>query len=274
MPANVRGLVRKLRFAWRNGRFTPHVVHKDLDGVSFDFLIGDVDGQDWYAGADRLSTEMRFLRDVMTRSGDVVLECGAHHGFFTILLAHWAGPRGRVIAFEASPSSAAILAQNVTRNGLEGRVTVEAKAIGAAAGSVRVTEESNAIALTGPAAGGTTVPVVPLDAYEALAPTLLKLDVEGFEIEILKGARRLLERTPRLAIELHVDMIPRYGSRASDVLRHVRPEVYDLFLQKGAAETPRPYDGEDLNALHMNQVHLYALPKAPAGLSVSRSTAS
>jgi FkbM family methyltransferase len=264
-----------MRFAWRNGRFAPYVVHKDLDGVSFDFLIGDVDGQDWYAGVDRLSSEMIFLRDMVAQPGDVVLECGAHHGFFTILLAHWVGPEGHVVAFEASPKSAAFLAQNIARNGLEGRVTVEAKAVGSAAGSVRVTDESNAIAVTGAGAGGTTVPVAPLDAYESLAPTLLKLDVEGFEIEILKGARRILEHAPKLAIEVHVDMITRYGARASDLFQFARPEVYDFWLQKGAGQAPRPYAGEDLNALHMNQVHLYALPKArAAGSSTARNSSS
>ena len=267
MPQSVRGWVRKVRFAWRNARFHPYTVRKSLDGVAFEFLIGDIDGQEWYAGVERLSPEMIFLRDSLVRPGDVVLDCGAHHGFLTILLAGWAGAGGRVVAFEASPSSARILRENVARNGLEDRVTVEAKAVGAAAGTLRMSEESNAIALTGRRPAGVAVPVVPLDDYAALRPTLIKLDVEGFEIEVLRGARQVLEGVPKLAIEVHVEMIHRRGQRAQELLELLRPGAYELWLQAGAAEIPRPYRAENLDELSMNQLHLYALPKAAAKTS-------
>jgi FkbM family methyltransferase len=260
-PEFVRAFVRRRRYARRNAGFTPTWVRKTLDGASFDFLLGDVTGHDWYAALDTLSPELVFTRDRMVQPGDVVLECGAHHGFTTLLIAQWAGPAGRVVAFEASPASAAILSQNVERNGLTGRVTVEARAVGAAAGMLTVTEESNAVALTGRSSPGIHVPVVPLDAYADLDPTLIKLDVEGFEIEALRGARRVLERRPRVAIEVHVDMLQRYGSSADALFEFVRPEVYALWIQPGGDQVPRPWRGERLADLHMDQVHLYAIPK-------------
>ena len=263
-PQSVRAIVRKLRFARRNAGFVPTTVTKTLGGVTFDFVLGDAMGREWYAAQHELSPEMAFLRDRMARPGDVVLECGAHHGFMTILLAHWVGPQGRVTAFEASPSSARILRENIERNGLAGRVAVEARAVGAHAGMLKISDESNSFPLTGRLEPGVRVPVVPLDDYAHLAPTLLKLDIEGFEVEALRGASRILERRPRLAIEVHVDMLRRYGDRADQILEFLKPRDYDFWLQLGGHDTPRPYAGESLNAQHMDQVHLYALPRGAA----------
>jgi FkbM family methyltransferase len=260
-PQSLRAFVRRLRFARRNAGFVPTTVTKAIGGVTFDFRIGDVTGQEWYAGPVAMSPEMSFLRERMVAAGDVVLECGAHHGFLTILIAHWAGPAGRVVAFEASPASAAILSENVALNRLESRVTVEAKAVGERSGSLKITEESNSVPLLGRYEPGVRVPVVPLDNYAGLAPTLIKLDIEGFEIEALRGAPRILERRPKLAIEVHVDMLRRYGRHADEILDLVRPRDYELWLQLGADDTPRPYAGERLSEKHMDQVHLYALPR-------------
>lgn len=261
-PEFLRAFVRRRRYAKSNAGFSPEWVNKNIGGVLFEFLLGDATGRDWYAGQDEMSPELTFTRDRMVAPGDVVLECGAHHGFTTLLIAHWMGEGGRLVAFEASPLSAAILRQNVERNHLHDRITIEAKAVGAGPGTLTFTEESNAVALTGRGSQGVRVPVVGLDQYASLAPTLVKLDVEGFEIEVLKGATQVLRRRPKLAIEVHVDMLRRYGHSADELFRYVPPEEYDLWLQMGGHELPRPYRGEKLAALSMDQVHLYALPKA------------
>lgn len=260
-PQAVRAFVRKLRFARRNAGFFPEVVSRTLGGVTFEFLLGDVMGHEWYANVRELSPEMAFMRERMVQPGDVVLECGAHHGFMTILIASWVGPGGRVVAFEASPSSAAILRGNIERNHLAGRVTAVAKAVGAKGGQLRITEESNAVPLIGRYEPGILVPVVALDDYAHLQPTLVKLDIEGFEIDALQGASRILERRPKLAIEVHVDMLRRYGRRADELVEILGRDDYDFWLQPGGGDPPRAYAGERLNHLHMDQVHLYALPR-------------
>ena len=138
---------------------------------------------------------------------------------------------------------------------------MEAKAVGSRAGSLSVSDESNAIALTGQHSGGVEVATVPLDAYADLEPTLVKLDVEGFEIEALRGAERILRRRTKWAIEVHVDMLPRYGHRADDLFEFLRPGDYELWLQLGGDDVPRPYAGQKLNDQHMDQVHLFAFPR-------------
>jgi hypothetical protein len=58
---------------------------------------------------------------------------------------------------------------------------------------------------------------------------VLKVDVEGFEAEVLKGARRLLELRPKMDIEIHMDELPRFGASASEVLRLIGVGSYDAF---------------------------------------------
>jgi FkbM family methyltransferase len=260
VPNSFKGLVRKIRFANWNKNFTPHYIKKDIYGVNFDFLIGDVVGKEWYTRMTYLE-EMTFMHENMVVPGDIILECGAHHGFTTILLANWAGEMGQVVAFEVSPSSVRILQENILHNGLQARVHVEPKAVGPRNdGFLNFSDESAPFALVGQQVSAVRVPMVCLDSYKHLKPTLIKIDIEGYEIDALEGARQILESRPKLAIEVHVDMLPRYGHIADELFKYVNPQVYDLWLQLGGI-APRLYQGEKLSDQHMDQVHLYAIPK-------------
>src|SRR5205807_3679264 len=103
---------------------------KSLDGEVFDFWIGDTDARSWYEKGDRLSLELKFIKDHMIAPGDVVLDCGAHRGRSTILFSQWAGDAGTVVAFEPMPKNGEILAKNVAVNGIT-NVTIVGKAVGA-----------------------------------------------------------------------------------------------------------------------------------------------
>ena len=48
---------------------SPYVVKKNIDGVSFDFMIGDRVGEEWYKELDTLTPEMTFMRNQMVRAG-------------------------------------------------------------------------------------------------------------------------------------------------------------------------------------------------------------
>ena len=87
LPESVKSIFRRSIYEIRNRRFQPYLKKKSIEGVSFDFWIGDIDGRDWYdlKCTDPIWIEMRFTRDHMIERGDVILECGAHHGCTTIL---------------------------------------------------------------------------------------------------------------------------------------------------------------------------------------------
>ncbi|WP_315741870.1 MULTISPECIES: FkbM family methyltransferase [unclassified Bradyrhizobium] len=155
-------------------------------------------------------TEFAAIRHRL-RPGDIVCDIGANKGSFTSWLSRWCGEQGRVVAFEPQRELAARLAAVCAAAGLR-NVTVEAKAVDASSGRRELHipighapgASLNPPALSADKFDKATVPVVALDDYfkphERVA--LLKVDVEGGELDVFRGARRMLERDmPALVFE-------------------------------------------------------------------------
>lgn len=229
------------RFARRTqiaAPFEEYVVRKSIEGVDFDFLIGDADGQDWYdyGATDPVWMELAFWRDRLISSGDVIFECGAHHGATTIVLANYVGPSGRVISFEPLPLNCDLLRKNLELNGIKNVQVIHA-AVGEIAGTVWIKEQSNSSVTS--ANKGRQVQAVNLDSYCSLNPTALKIDVEGFEVKVLRGATEVLKRRPKFAIEIHPKAIVRYGDSLDELLSRVNLPEYVYWLQDDDNESPR-----------------------------------
>lgn len=144
------------------------------------------------------------------RSGDIVCDIGANKGSFIFWLSRWCGT-GRVVAFEPQPELARRLAEVCRVIGLD-NVRVEAKAVYLHSGDQELfvpAGHSPGASLTHKAAEAKSfttlsVPVVALDDYfdENDEVTLLKIDVEGAELGVFKGAARILRRhAPLLVFE-------------------------------------------------------------------------
>lgn len=135
--------------------------------------------------------------------GDVVLDVGANIGNHTVYFAKVAGCR--VAAFEAHPLAFRILQENIRINGLEGLVDAHHLAISDAEGRVSITAEmENNLGATrfGVNADG-EVRAVKLDDMGVARPVrLIKIDVEGMECEVLRGAQDLIARDrPQIVCE-------------------------------------------------------------------------
>ena len=90
------------------------------------------------------------------RPGDAVLDVGSFLGIYAIIEARWAGPTGRVLAFEPTPSTVTTLRRHIKINDVADRITVMPVALGAAEGRVELHEHSdpyrNAVGATDPLA--------------------------------------------------------------------------------------------------------------------------
>lgn len=261
LPSRLRRALGRALYPYRQGSrfFTPYVTKKEMEGVSFDFLIGDRTGRDWY---DRVCInnpiwlEMRFIRDNVIDEGDVVFECGGHQGCSTILLSSWVGDDGKVVTFEPSPPNFAILEKNVRLNHLK-NVLPKREAVGAESGTITFDESSTAVTVKGK---GVDVMVSRLDDYAHLNPTFLKIDVEGFEMHVLQGAKKILARRPKLALELHTELLPRYGASLEAILSLIGVENYRVWVQWKDDQQPQEFDVRTPIA---SRVHLFFVPKAP-----------
>jgi FkbM family methyltransferase len=149
------------------------------------------------------------------RPGMVFYDIGSNIGFFSLLAARIVGKDGRVVAFEADPEIAARLREHVTRNDFRA-ISVEEKAVWSEPSTVFFARTDPAtspdrglghIVATG-AADTIQVDAVSLDDYVQIepAPDFVKCDVEGAEVEVFRGAQRLLtEKRPGILCEMHSD---------------------------------------------------------------------
>jgi len=141
--------------------------------------------------------EETFLRRYL-RPGDVVVDVGANFGLTALAAFTTVGPRGQMHAFEPHPRIFRFLLGNIELNGAEAVVTPYNLALGERAGTVFLTDEraddQNSVS---PDTTGLRVPMSTLDDAVAQLPriALLKIDVEGYEQFVLRGATMTLART-------------------------------------------------------------------------------
>lgn len=246
-PEAVRGLVRPaFAAARRRGR-----VHTPLppgeppplppEAVELDTAIGTL----WFDGADdHLTPWIRsqgvWEADVMKllartlRPGSTFVDVGANVGFHSILAAQLVGPEGTVVAVEASPWTLELLRANVWRHGAGVRVV--AAAASDVAGTVRLEldphHRSGARLTEGDAAGAVEVEAAPLDELVPDgAVDVLKVDVEGAEPLVFRGAHGVLERSPRLVAVVEFRDEPHLsGETPADVLAFYESLGFELCL--------------------------------------------
>jgi FkbM family methyltransferase len=196
--------------------------------------------------------EYRAFREAVG-PGAVALDVGANVGAYSVLLGQWVGPGGRVYAFEPSPETFAGLSRHLALNGLAGTVVPVAAAVSRSNG--RATLSGGGLSggnRLDPGGSGPAVETVSIDAFcarEAIVPSFIKIDVEGAELDVLRGARDTIRRAgPGLAlfVEMHPTLWSEMGITAADLqaeleLQGLRAEP----LRAGVAD-PWRLEGECL----------------------------
>lgn len=162
--------------------------------------------------------DMGFLLHFL-RPGDLFLDVGANVGSFSVLASGVVGARS--VALEPVPSTFRSLQRNIAINGLRERVSPICVAAAAEAGVVRFSTDRdtvNQVVDASYAGGAVDVPTRPLDEVGDLTSlALCKVDVEGFEREVLEGARRTLRIPALRAVLLEGDS----------------PDISDMMRQAG-----------------------------------------
>ena len=139
----------------------------------------------------------------LAREGGLAVDVGAHVGTFTVPLARRVGAGGQVIAVEPTPRTAGVLRRTLALNALQERVILHECAAGAARGRVRlnlarVGSHNSLLPLDGEQEGEAEVEMQALDdLVPAGRPSaVIKIDAEGLELDILRGAGRVLRESP------------------------------------------------------------------------------
>lgn len=185
--------------------------------------------------------EMGFLLHFL-RPGDLFADVGANIGSYTILASGHTGAES--VAFEPIPTTFRYLERNVRCNGLDSKVRLRNMGVGSQAGELAFTthlDTENRVA-TEKDAHIVKVPVISLDeAFPHQSPTMIKIDVEGFETEVIKGALRTLraEALQVVLIELFGDD-NRYGLEGNFPLQQLNEAGFHPYRYDPLSRTLTP----------------------------------
>ena len=188
-------------------------------GYRLRFYPTDLSAELWYNPDSRASDNR--LISAYLKPGDCYIDVGANIGSTVIAGAVEVGLRGRVLAVEPHPRIFRYMLKNIELNGLK-NVTSMNIALAAEPGSASFSDyksdDLNHIESEG--IGALDVKLSTLDsladAFHSI--DLLKIDVEGFEAQVLAGARETLSKTNAIYIEIADRFLRNYGSSAREVL--------------------------------------------------------
>ena len=243
-----------IRFAkWQIGsRLVPGaIVYEWINGSKFLVKTGETGlTGNIYTGLHEFP-DMSFLLHFL-RAEDHFVDIGANVGSYTILACSAIGARG--LAFEPVPSTYMRLVENMRLNQLDEKVKCINKGVGAQQGTIDFTSDSDttnhALASGEQCDNKVTVEVTQLDtALDGENPSLIKIDVEGYETPVLEGAQETLRKQTLNAVIMELNGSGgRYGFDESKILdlmlgNGFRTYSYDPFNRKLIN-----LDGKNLNS--------------------------
>ncbi|MBC7905496.1 MAG: FkbM family methyltransferase [Rhodospirillaceae bacterium] len=179
------------------------------------------------------------------RGADCVLDVGGHIGLLALPMASAVGAGGRVYTFEPSAANCASLKAHVALNKL-GNVDVINAMVGETDhDAVTFYEHPGVSGRNGMAVRKnaedhvrTTRPQVSLDSFcgaRNLSPRVIKIDVEGAEVQVLRGARALLERArPMIFLSVHPAELKLLGSSVEELAAEIEKTGYQCREMDGS----------------------------------------
>lgn len=211
--------------------------------------------------------EVAMFRQIVP-AGGLVVEAGANIGALTVPLAAMVGPSGQVIAFEPQKTVFNILCGTLALNSLSNVTPIRA-ALGASQGSISVpvltygeAENYGGISLGAsiPGHASESVPVHRLDDIPLPQLHVLKIDVEGSEVQVIEGASAHIDRF-RPAIFLENDR----RDRSNALISSLFDRDYRLWWHFAPLFQPDNYNGNPDNVMgRLMSINMLALPKERA----------
>jgi FkbM family methyltransferase len=246
--------------------FKPYIArNRRMAGFTFDMWITDPVAEEWYGGKSSHDLPECVWLFSHIRAGMRVADCGAHHGFLTIPLSKAVGPTGVVGAWEALPRNAAVINENLALNGCH-NVFVHPLALGDERKMVRFwTHTSNSLVpWQSPEYGNDEVQMVRLDdeipAHVKI--DLIKIDVEGSDLQMVRGARRVLSERPIIDLELHCCLFEHRNDVIAEIFSLLEPLGYAYSVLARGDDVVRS-TGWNINLMELAQYdnpHVFCLP--------------
>jgi FkbM family methyltransferase len=193
---------------------------------------------------DAYEPETTQLVQNVIKPGMTFIDVGAHVGYYSLLAARQVGSEGKVYSFEPEPINYSLLVKNVELNGYK-NVTTISQAVSSAKGSTTLFVSAldsgrNSVFHHGlPESGSVEVATTSLDAFLDKHGwpkiDLIKIDVEGAELNVLAGMTELLRKSEnlKLILEFNPALLQSAGVDPAAFLETVGPERFRIYAIEG-----------------------------------------
>jgi FkbM family methyltransferase len=170
--------------------------------------------------------------------GDIVLDIGAHIGYYTLISAGLVGEEGKVFAFEPAPDNFALLRKNIGINGYK-NVVVSQKAVSNKCSRTKLflnEHDTGSDSICEPADAGKSVEVDVTTLDEFFRDydgniNFIKMDVEGAEPAVIEGMSSLLNKNKKLKMvtEFNPNLPTASGIALQEYLKLLMEHSFELF---------------------------------------------
>jgi FkbM family methyltransferase len=243
LPQPVVDVLRVMKYRLDLATYSRRVVSHRYGGHALGMNICDRVGGEWYDKDWPVLPEIEFLSHEPVPRNGRVFDLGAHQCLIAMLMARDIVPDGSVVAVEANRHNAEVARRNIELNGVD-NVDVVHALVSSTTGKARADMSFNSHAEQ--AVNGVASDVVDALSIDELSqlkgwPDLVYMDIEGFEIEALRGAAQTLAQPCHWFIELHGDdMLSRYGAKNADVLQFFEFRDFACYLCPASENKFRP----------------------------------
>lgn len=252
LPELLAAILRFRQSNLHRGKIKRRLV-LECDGTSVCFDVSNSVSERWfyprYLGGEL--HEPAFTRRLLTvlESDSVFYDIGANVGYFT-LFASEKCVDGEVHSFELDDKFVDAIRSSLRRNGTTARITQKA----VSDRDSEVTYSDDMVPRIFDDGEGKSVETISLDEYTQhhSPPTVMKVDVEGFEYNVLNGAHNLLKQgNPEvLFVEVHPEMLNEYGHDKHDILSLLHRYGYECRVfsdHRGESTDVSELSPEDIN---------------------------
>lgn len=169
---------------------------------------------------------VRFLKP-----GDVVIDAGANIGTLTLTASRVVGSGGHIFSFEPHPETFAFLKRNCSYNKCS-NVELFQKGVGNTVTEARMINEYVKDINHIDPSGSISVSLVTLDSVipKEIKTTLLKLDIEGYELFALEGASKILENTEAVYVESSPKNFRRFNYSQADIVKFLEMRGFEVHI--------------------------------------------
>ena len=223
--------------------FVPHLTTLQVGEVSLRFLIATQLGDKLYNPAKPHAVlEYEYVLRELNLAGRRILDCGAHHGHYAIVLAHGSGAEGSVTTVDAFPGNMPIIEINMVLNGFE-HVTIKHGAVTPKVDRVLFAPRSNGRIKDEP--GSFEVDGQPPHLWMPDAQ-VVKIDIEGEEFTVLPEVLDKMPAVDTWIVEVHPDD----GQNPADLVDLFKSNGFGLEWVNRATDTVEAYPADAVWSVH------------------------